>query len=147
MDTSILVATITTSGSIIVAALSFYLTKKHQIKTEWQKDKIAHYKLLLSALSDLATDGKDKEDANVRFALASNTIALVAPQSVITALMKFHNEVKFSNPNKTQEKHDTLLKKLLLEIRKDIDLTDKDNESSFIFHLIGSAPRHTVPRK
>jgi len=140
MDTSILVAVITTSGSIILASLSFYLTKRHQIKTEWQKEKINHYKVLISSLSDLATDGKDKDDANMRFALASNTIALVAPQSVITALMDFHDKVKYSNSNRTIEEHDILLKKLLIEIRKDIDLTKKDKEDTFVFHLIGSAP-------
>jgi len=141
MDTAILVTIITTSGSIILASLSFYLTKRYQIKTEWQKEKINHYKTLTSALSDLATDGKNKNEANMKFALACNTIALVAPQSVITALMEFHDEVKFSNNNQTIEKHDMLLKKLLIEIRKDINLTKKDKIDTFNFHLIGSSPR------
>jgi len=96
MDSSILVAIITVSGSIIVAAVTFYLTKKHQLDVEWQHEKLNHYKVLLSALSDLAVDGIDKDDANKRFALAANTIALVAPQYVISALMNFHDEVKYT---------------------------------------------------
>lgn len=141
MNSSILVAVITVSGSIIVAALTFYFTKKHQLNVEWRHEKLNHYKVLLSALSDLAITGTDKEDANKRFALAANTIALVAPQDVITALMKFHDEVKFSNPKHSVDRHDKLLKELLLAIRKDIGLSAKDNGGTFIFHLIGSAPK------
>jgi hypothetical protein len=141
MDSTILVAIITVSGSILVAAITFYLTKSHQLKVEWQHEKLNHYKVLLSSLSDLAVDGTDKEEANKRFALAANTISLVAPQYVITALMNFHDEVKFSNKNRTPERHDQLLRELLLAIRKDIGLSSKDEISSFNFHLIGSAPK------
>ena len=140
MSDSIIITLITVSGSILVAALTFYLTKRHELSVEWQHEKLNHYKVLLSALSDLATDGTDKNKANMNFALAANTIALVAPQYVITALMDFHDEVKYSNPNKSPEKHDELLIRLLLSIRKDIGLAIKDDIDSFKFHLIGSAP-------
>ncbi|MBI5787455.1 MAG: hypothetical protein HZA78_01175 [Candidatus Schekmanbacteria bacterium] len=140
MDTNILVAIISASSSIAVASLTYYLTKRMQTKREWQLEKINHYKVLMSALSDLAVDGKDKNEANERFSLAVNTICLVASQQVITALMEFHNEIKFSNLNFTQEKADFLLIKLLLAIRKDIGLSKADNEKTFNFHLIGAAP-------
>lgn len=141
MDASILVAIISASGSIIVASLTFYLTKKYQIQAELRRDKIDHYKVLLSSLSDLATDGIDKDDANRRFSLAANTIALVAPLSVINALMEFHDEIKYSNKIKTIEKHDELLGRLLVAIRKDIGFPRRDTVDSFNFHLIGSAPK------
>ena len=108
MEKTIIVSIISVSGSIIVAALTFYLTKWHEIKVEWQKQKLNHYKVLLTSLSDLAVDGIDKDEA------------------------------KFSNPNKSYERHDKLLKKLLLAIRKDIGLAKKDNPDTFDFHLIGS---------
>ena len=142
MDHTVFVAIITTSGSILVAALTFYLTKLHQLKVEWQHEKLNHYKVLLSSLSDLAVDGTDKRDANMRFALAANTIAVVAPQYVIAALMAFHEEVKFSNPNKSPETHDRLLKELLLAIRRDIGLATKDDPGTFNFHFIGSGGCH-----
>jgi hypothetical protein len=91
-------------------------------------------------MSDLAVDGTDKEEANKRFALAVNTICLVAPQYVIKALTAFHDEVKFSNPNRSVEQHDQLLRDLMLAIRRDIGLSGKDNQSTFGFHLIGSKP-------
>lgn len=141
MDSAIFVALITTAGSILVASLSFYLTKRSQLEMDRQQNKVNHYKVLLSSLSDLATDGMDKDEANRKFALASNTVALVAPQSVITALMEFHDEVKFSNPNRSVNKHDELLVKLLLQIRKDIGVSGRDDNKTFNFHLIGSVPK------
>jgi hypothetical protein len=83
MDNTIIVALITVTGGVI----AFSLTKHHEIKSEWKKEKLNHYKVLLSALSDLAVDGTDKDKANEKFSLAVNTIALVAPQSVISVLM------------------------------------------------------------
>ena len=140
MDTTIIVAIITVSGSIVVAALTFYLTKRHQLKVEWQHEKLNHYKVLISSLSDLAVDGTNKTEANMKFSLASNTMALAAPQNVIEALMNFHDEVKHSNSNKSPKRQNKLLIKLLLEIRRDIGLAKKDDVETFKFHLIGSAP-------
>ena len=140
MDNSILVAIVTASGSILVAALTFYLTKRHQLKVEWQREKLNHYKVLLSSISDLAEDGIDRGEANKRFILAFNTIALVAPQYVIKALVNYQYETRTSNPNPSLENHDRLLKELLLSIRKDIGLSRKDNPDTFVFHLIASKP-------
>ncbi|MGD9109495.1 MAG: hypothetical protein PVG93_01015 [Phycisphaerales bacterium] len=143
MNDTIIVAIITVSGSLIVAAITFYLTKKHELSVQWRNEKLNHYKALLSSISDLAVDGTDKDDANKRFALAVNTISLVAPQYVISALMNFHDEVKFSNLNRTPERHDEMLKKLMLAIRKDIGITKQDDVDKFNFHLIGSSPQKT----
>ena len=140
MDASITTAIITSSGAVIVAALTFYLTKRYEIRREWRQKKLEHYKEFLSAISDLAVDGIDKEKANKRLALAANTISLVAPQNVIEAWMSFHQEIKYTNPNRTPEKHDQLLVELVLAIRRDINLTSKDNRKTFVFRLIGSAP-------
>jgi hypothetical protein len=141
MSTNIIVAVITASASLIVAAFMFYLTKRHELSVQWRGEKLNHYKVLFSALSDLAVDGTDKDNANKRFALAANTISLAAPQYVINALMAFHDEVKFSNPNKSAEHHDKLLNELLLAVRRDIGLAKGDNSATFNFHLIGSAPK------
>ena len=140
METSIVVAIISASASIVVAALSFALNKRAERITALQQRKINHYKELLDALSDIVVDGTNKEDAQQRFANAVNTIALVAPQSVVEALMRFHDEVKFSNPNRTEEGHDKALKVLLLAIRKSLKLPFGDDPKTFDFHLIGKSP-------
>lgn len=143
MNDAIVVAIITASGSLVIAAVTFYLTKRHELAVQWRNEKLNHYKVLFSSLSDLAINGTDKDDANRRFALAANTIALVAPQYVINALMAFHDEVNFSNPNPSPARHDELLKELMLAVRKDIGLAKGDDGMSFNFHFIGSAPKRT----
>lgn len=143
MDSGILIAVISAAATAAVAAMSFYLTKRHELTVAWRNAKLEHYKLLLSAMSDLAISGVDKDDAHRRFASAVNTIALVAPQHVIDALMTFHDEIKESNRNISVERHDELLVRLLLAVRRDMGLAKGDNASTFKFHLIGasSAPR------
>ncbi|MBI4559846.1 MAG: hypothetical protein HY706_19835 [Candidatus Hydrogenedentes bacterium] len=141
MEATIVVAIISASASIAVATFSFVFSKWAERRAALQQRKLAHYQELLNAISDLAIDGTDKNRANQRFATAANTIALVAPQYVIKALMQFHDEVKYSNPNKSAEGHDKALKKLLLAIRTSLQLPFQDDPYNFDFHLIGSAPR------
>ena len=141
METGIIIAIISASASILVAALSFALNKWSERKNSIQQRKLAHYQELLYSISDLAVDGVDKDKANQRFANAANTIALVAPQYAIDALMAFHDEIKFSNPNHTQEGHDKALINLLLAIRKSLELPFKDDPKTFNFHLIGAQPK------
>ena len=141
MNDAVLTAVITSASAFIGAGLSFYLNKRHERSVEWRQKKLEHYKLVLTGISDLAVDGINKDEANKRLALAVNTIALVAPQKVITALMNFHDEIKFSNPNRSLENERRLLIELLLEIRKDIGLTTNDDKKTFRFHLIGASPK------
>ena len=135
-----IVGAIATVGT---AALSFYLNERAKRKAEWQQKKFTHYSELFSAVSDLAVDSVSHYEANEKFAKSSNTITLIASQEVISHLMVFHDFIKFSNKdNFTTERHDALLKDLILAIRKDIGLSeDKDNPETFNYHLVGSRPK------
>jgi hypothetical protein len=137
MGSNILVAAITSSGAILVAAITFYLTKRHQLEVEWQHEKLNHYKVLLSALSGLAHDPKNKQELK-RFALAANTITLCASQAVITALMNLQ-EASSADKGRDILKQNRLLKELLLAIRKDIGLSLKDDADTFKYHLLTSS--------
>ncbi|MGH9968079.1 MAG: hypothetical protein ACREBG_09640 [Pyrinomonadaceae bacterium] len=110
------------------------------MEAEWRTQKLAHYRELLGALSDAAIHGINHDRAQERFANAFNTVALVAPQGVIDALLAFHDEIKSSNPNPSLERHDELLVQLMLEIRRDIGVSPADDPSSFRFRLIGRVP-------
>jgi len=96
MNQAIIVAIISAAGSVLVASLTFYLTKRHEFAVQLRNEKLNHYRVLFSALSDLAVDGTNHDEANMKFSLATNTIALAVPQCVINALMAYHAEVKFS---------------------------------------------------
>jgi hypothetical protein len=139
MDVSVQVAVISAATSVIVAAGSFVWTNRQRRQDDLRQRKLDHYKELLSAFSELAIDGTDKDAANLRLCRAMNTIALVAPQEVVTALMNYHKEVAFSNSDRTRTGHDRLLNVLLLAIRRSLDLPS-DNPNTFAFHFIGSKP-------
>jgi hypothetical protein len=137
MDNSVLIAIISASASLLVAALTFYLTKRNQTRADWKREKLEHYRKLLVSLSDLAVDGKNKEKANQDFSEFSNTICLVASQEVIYKLMLLHNKIKQSNEKRNWDLEVKLVNDLMIEIRKDIGLTKKDDVHKFDFHLIG----------
>lgn len=143
MPNEIMVAVISVSGSIIIAAFSYFLTKQQQRENDWRNLKLDHYKNLLMSISDLAVDNEDVE-AHYRFAQAMNTIALVAPQDVIEAMLEFHDGVKQSNENRSQILHDKLLATLLLTIRRDLKLSPKDKRNTFYYHLVGAPPRKSI---
>jgi len=145
MDTTIIVAIIAGATSIVVAALSFYLTKRAERKDALQQRKLEHYRELLAAISDLAVDGVDKEKAKQRFARAANMILLVAHPKVINALTAFHDEMKFSNAERSAEGHDKKLKELLEAMRWSLELPFE--AEPFDFHLIGSRPKQGMPNK
>ncbi len=129
MEASVWAAIIAVAG----AALSFYLTKYYERKMEWQREKINHYKTFLSALSDLANNKGDKKVLE-KMAHASNDLAIIAPQTVISVWMELNNEL--SNENFSIDRQDALLRELVLAIRQDINLPNKDDPNTFSFTLL-----------
>ncbi len=144
MSDGIIVASITAAASILGAAITYMLTKRHERVAQWQNDKLNHYKVLFSALSDISVDETDKQ-AHRNLALAVNTIALVAPQYVIKALMALHDEAKYTNVQKSADRYDELLKSLLLAVRKDIGRAKGDEAETFVFHLMGGPIPKQLP--
>jgi hypothetical protein len=140
MTDTVWVALITSVSPIAATVATLWVTRSNKLRLAWRKDKLERYEELLDSLSCLAIDGEDWDEANIRFAKAATTLALVAPQYVVTALMEFHDEIKFSNENKTQEGHDERLNRLLMAIRRDIGTSIGDNARSFSFHFIGARP-------
>lgn len=138
MSPTIQVAIISAAGSLIAVAITFILNKRAERRDALHLRILNHYKELLSAISDLAVDDIDKDEANKQFARAVNTIALVAPQYVIDALMEYHREIAPFNQNRTLANHDNKLRILVLAIRRNLGLPFKDNPDTFNFHLIGS---------
>ena len=140
MSSEIFVSMISVSGSILLATISYYFTKRQQREAAWRELKMNHYKELLLSISDIAVDNNDV-DAHQRFAKAMNTLALIAPQSVVDAMLSFHDGVKVSSGNRSEELHDELLAKLLLSIREDIRIRPKDDPTDFHYHLVGAPHR------
>ena len=146
IDPGILVAVLGLLGSVTTAAISYAFTKRQQLEAQWRESKRTHYQHLVSALSDVAVEGQDVA-AWRRFVSAVNTIALVAPQSVVQAVLAFNDKIQnpnLANPVEQHEQHDALLARLMLAIRADLGITPKDDDATFQYHLIG-IPGVSVP--
>ena len=136
MNVQITVALISASTVILVAAITFFLTKSKERGVQLQQRKQAQYQELLSAISDLADDSVPLEQARRRFAAAVNTIVLVAPQRVIDAVMAYYREL--AGEAIDRQRRGELLKTLVLEIRKSLELPFVDDPNTFDFELVGA---------
>lgn len=134
---NILLSIIGIVGAVLTGSVGYLINKRFERREKWIDERIKHYKELLKSISDLADQTRDAEQSNQKFNVEMNTIALVAPQSVINAAMDFRMEISMENKNRTHEGHDIKLKRLVLEIRKDIGRNKNDDPKNFKYNLIG----------
>jgi hypothetical protein len=134
LDTPIVVAIVSAAASILVAAITFFLTKRKEREADWRKQKLEHYRALLEAMSGIV--GSDVTPNSQRqFARACNTIILVASQPVLQALCELQDEISITNQTRSTERHDHLLNKLLFSIRADLEVAPADEPTSLNFRL------------
>jgi hypothetical protein len=134
MNTSVIVAVISAAAGVIVTTVSFYLTKKKEREADWRKYKYEQYKEFLLSMSGIVGTDSTPE-GNRSFAKASNTLHLIGSKGVLVALHAFQDEIRISNANKSDAKHDALLSKLVWEIRKDLSIPGTSEVSDFSMYL------------
>jgi hypothetical protein len=130
VNAAIITAIIGLIGSLLVAALTFWSTKRREREAEWRKEKLAYYKAFVESMSGIV-EGDASPEGQRLFAKATNNLLLFAPQTVIVALNEFRTEIRASNPYRTTEEHDRLLAVLLLAIRRDVGVHPKDEATTF----------------
>lgn len=133
MAFEIVTTVIASSTALVVAVVGYWFTKKREREAELRKERLDHYKELVSSLSDIL-EGDNNFQGQKRFAVAYNNLNLVAPVSVLKALQMFQNETKSSNPSRTLERHDQLLSLMLVEMRRDLNISS-DGELMSTFRL------------
>ncbi|MDA8517764.1 hypothetical protein [Citrobacter sp. Igbk 16] len=133
MAFAIVTTVIASSTALVVAVVSYWFTIKCDREAELRKERLDHYKELVSSLSDIL-EGCNNFQGQKRFALACNNLNLVAPASVIKALQGFQDETKSNNPSRTLERYDELLSLLLIEMRRDLNISPS-GESASMFRL------------
>ena len=114
----------------MLAGATYWFTKQREREAELRKEKLEHYKDFVASLSGTIS-GETTPQGQKAFASACNKLMLVAPQAVIEALQKFQQEIKVSNPNKSQDRHDQLMSQLFYAIRKDLGVSPTDDVRSF----------------
>jgi hypothetical protein len=117
-------------SSVLVAALTYWATKRREREAEWRKEKLAYYKTFVESLSGIV-EGDATPDGHRFYAKATNNLLLFAPQIVIEAVNTFRAEIAMSNSNPSREKHDRLLAQQLLSIREDIGVDPADDPATF----------------
>jgi len=130
---AIYVALISGSVSIFVAALTYLFTKFREREADWRQQKLEHYKELLEAVSGIV-ENDATPDAQRRYAKATNVIGLVASQEVIVAMERLRKASR-RYEGWTMEEHDDALSKLLLAIRKDLNIRPEDDPATFKYKL------------
>ncbi|MCW5649787.1 MAG: hypothetical protein KIS62_08585 [Ramlibacter sp.] len=145
MAAEIVTAFVASSGAIVLAGATYWFTKKREREAELRKEKLEHYKDFVASLSGIVS-GEGTPENQRAFARACNKLNLVAPQAVVKALQDFQQEIKVSNLQRSDERHDRLMSKVFQEIRKDLQVTPQDKDPSFIFGLWASgAPPKNEP--
>ncbi len=144
----IIIASISLLASVITASLSYYFTKKHQLKIEGRRLKEEYYKSFIKALSDVAIDNKDNE-AQRRLSEGFNSLIVIGSPAVVKKLMEFHGFARRENTqiprdsNEWATQHDNLLRDVIKEMRQDIFGKEKNIEKYLAnVHLVGRGPKN-----
>ena len=130
-------AVIAASGALVLAAASYWFTKRREREAELRKEKLDHYKEFAASLSGIIS-GEDSPEGQRAFAAACNRLNLIAPYSVLQALQAYQIETKVGNASSTLEMHDKLLSALFFEIRRDLGVSPRDRSSTFSVQLWAS---------
>ncbi len=117
-------------SGVFIAAMNYFLTRKKEREAEWRKEKLLYYKNFIESMNGIII-GDSTDEGQRAFSQTCNNLLLFAPQYVIDAITEFRDEIKSTNPTPLKEKHDHLLNRLLLAIRKDIGIYPADEESTF----------------
>jgi hypothetical protein len=121
-------------GGVTIACVTYWLTKMREREAELRKEKLEHYKDFVASLSGILR-GEGTPEGQRAFSRACNKLNLVAPQSVVKALQDYQQETKISNSEQSNKKHDLRMSQLLYEMRKDLQITPKDKDTTFVFGL------------
>ncbi len=130
MSATFITAIVGVFGSLAVAFLTYWSTKRREREAEWRKEKLAYYKAFVESMSGIV-EGDATPEGHRLYAKTTNNLLLFAPQPVIAALNAYRSEASISNQCRSQEAHDKLLAVLLLAIRKDIGVSPEDNAATF----------------
>jgi hypothetical protein len=113
MNDAMLAAAISGSVSLTVAIVGYYLTRRKEREADWRKMKFEIYKEYVSALSQQLNN---MESSEVRYLEACNSLTLVAPSVIVSAVQTFNN-IFFGKDSGDLGK---AIQKLLSALREDV---------------------------
>jgi hypothetical protein len=118
LDTGVLTALVSGSAAILVAAVTYALTKRREHEAAWRDLKLKHYQEYVAALSAVV-GGRATADNRARYADAGNKLSLVAPPRVLRAPYDLQDEISLRSEARDRTRHDVKLTALMRAMRSD----------------------------
>ena len=135
MDGTVFTALVSGAVALGVVALTDFYGKKRDHEADWRKKKLEHYIEWFAAFSGAARTGSDSA-ALLRYLNAENSLALVAPSSVLIALKVFQDGRNSEAFNNDPHMSEPVLSELIRAMRKDCHPKPPNDSPDFIF-LVG----------
>ncbi len=117
----IVVAVIAGMFSVCVAIFGAVLVNVNNTKMQTRKLKEEHYVNYLEAIHNLAEDNKSSQ-ALKAYTLHRDKMFIIASEDVVKSMLKYENVAV----GKSSNEHDKYLTQLIIEIRKDLKIKDKN---------------------
>lgn len=124
--------------ALLGVVVTSILAKRREHESDWRKTKIEHYQEYVAALSGIIS-GRSTPAAQERYADAVNALAFVASPPVLNAVHAFQSEISYRNSTRSDERHDSLLRSVLLAMRSDVQPI-KGREESLSFRFLAPPP-------
>ena len=120
MTTAIIISILGAASAITVSFLGAWFANKNSMILQTRKLKEEHYITYIEALHELAAT--NSKEAVGKYVFARDKLFLIANERVIKKMLKYEEEAV----GKQNDLHDHFLTELIKEIRKDLNLNDRD---------------------
>jgi hypothetical protein len=121
MPTPLVISILGAISAILVSVTGAFLTNRNNLVLQTRKLKEDHYISYIEALHNLYADN-DGKDVIKDYVFARDKLFIIGSEEVIRALL-IHEEAL---PAATDEEKENYLTKLIIAIREDLKLKDKD---------------------
>lgn len=139
MSVGLLSVVLSGVAAVIVAVLTYALTKQKEREADWRKVKLELYREYISAVAGIP-EGRMTPESEVRYHDAFNTIGLVASPAVLAAVQAFQDEISPPNSARTQASHDEKYSRVVNALRQDLIARRWLKGDRMNFFLISTRP-------
>jgi hypothetical protein len=136
-------AGVSATAAILAVVITSMLARRREHEADWRKLKLGQYQEFILALSGVVRERATPE-AHRRYADAVNSMNLVAPGMVLTALQAFQKEISYINNDRSEDRHDRLLEALIRAMRTDIHPKWLNEDPTLSFRLWVCLPMRSV---
>ena len=121
MSDGLVASLVSAAALVIVAYVTFWLTRRSQDRAAWRTEKLGYYKQFIDALA-INVEGDDTNETHLVLARASNNLLLIASPAVLRAHHAYREQISILNASRDTADDPPLLANLLNALRQDLEL-------------------------